>query len=272
MNTKRITVILIAIAFALVVLFSCVGLLAIKKVDVDYAVSQNTNDTDGVQKTLDEFLGKNLLFLNVNDVEKAISDKPYLEVTSIHKKYPNILSMSIKERKETYRIEVDGTTYVLDENGVVLNDTGELKQGVDIIDLAFIAFENRPDLDLKIKVESAVLGKKLKTTNDKVVYETLAVAKEVGLADCIEKIYIEDCTNGYDLWFETRTGVIIRVVDVMQDGAKKALTAFNVYDTIASDYQKRFGSIASYYVENKLQVQYIFDDVDKDVLLFSEDI
>ena len=143
---------------------------------------------------------------------------------------------------------------------------------VDIIDLAFIAFENRPDLDLKIKVESAVLGKKLKTTNDKVVYETLAVAKEVGLADCIEKIYIEDCTNGYDLWFETRTGVIIRVVDVMQDGAKKALTAFSVYDTIASDYQKRFGSIASYYVENKLQVQYIFDDVDKDVLLFSEDI
>ncbi len=275
MNTKRITVILISVAFGLVVLFSCIGLLAIKKIDVNYAVSANTKDTDAVQKTLDNFLGKNLLFLDVDEVVESIGNKPYLEVVSIEKKFPNVLQMNVKERKETYRIVENGTTYILDENGVVLNNTGELKQGTDIIDLAFIAFENNPDSNLKIKITSAVLGQKLKTSNDKVVYETIKVAKQVGLADCIEKISIEDCTNGYDVYFETCTGVKICVVDVMEDGVRKALTAFNVYDTVASDYQKRFGAIQSLYVGDELVVQHIYDDIDPsdrdDKLLHSED-
>ena len=277
MNTKRITVILIAIAFTLVVLFSCVGLLAIKKVEVDYAVSAQRNDTDNVQKTLDGYLGKNLLFLNLNEVKDSISNQAYMEITSMEKKYPNVLAISIVERKETYRLQNDGKTYILNENGYVLNDTGELVQGLNVIDLEFISFRNAPNSTLKINVESAVVGQKLETTNDEVVYKTLDIAKQVGLADCISKIYIEDCTgNEYDVSFETHTGAKIYVVDVMQDGARKVLTAFSVYDTIATDYQKRFGLIESLYVGNQLKVQHTFDDIDaqdrNDVLLHSEDI
>ena len=276
MNSKRITVILIAIAFGLVVLFSCVGLLAIKKVEVNYAVSVQKNDTDSVQKALDGYINKNLLFLDVNKVSESISDQPYLEIVSIEKKYPNVLAINIQERKETYRIKDGEKTYILNEEGFVLNDTGELLQGTKVIDLSFIAFRGATDSNLKITIKSAIVGEKIQTTNDDVVYETLDIAKKVGLADCISKVYIEDCTNGYDVSFETHTGVKIYVVDVMEDGERKGLTAFNVYDTMASDYQKRFGLLQSSYIENQLKVQHTYDDIDaqdrNDVLLHSEDI
>ncbi len=277
MNTKKVTVILIAIAFGLVVLFSCIGLLAIKKVEVNYAVSENRNDTDQVQKSLDTFLGKNLLFLDVNEVRTAIGKQPYMEILSVDKKFPNVLSMNIRERKETYRLTDGEKTYIINEQGIILNDTGELKQGRKVIDLSFIAFRNTQNSTLKITVESAVVGEKIVTSNDAVVYETLKVANKVGLSDCISKIYIEDCTgNEYDVSFETHTGTKIYVVEFMQDGERKCLTAFNVYDTMASDYQKRFGLIESSYIEDQLKVQHTFDDIDaeerNDVLLFSEDI
>ena len=54
MQTKRISVILIAIAFMLVVLFSCVGLFSVKKVEVNFAVSEQT-DSESIQATLDVF-------------------------------------------------------------------------------------------------------------------------------------------------------------------------------------------------------------------------
>lgn len=277
MNTKRITVILIAIAFSIVVLFSCVGLLSIKKVDVKYAVSSDATETDSVQKSLDSFLGKSLLLLNVDEVAKVIDNQPYMEIVSIGKKYPNVLSINIVERKETYRIIDGAKTYILNEKGFVLNDTGELRQDTKIIDLSFIAFRNNPNLTLKINVESAIVGQKIKTSNDSVLYKTLEIAEKVGLTDCISKIFIEDCTGGeYDVSFETHTGSKIYVVNVIEDGERKCLTAFDVYDTIASDYQKRFGLIESSYVGNQLKVQHTFDDIDtedrNDVLLHSEDI
>ncbi len=276
MNTKKLTVILIAIAFSLVVLFSCVGLLSIKKVDVNYAVSADANNVSDVQKSLDKFLGKNLLFLDLDSVRKSISNQPYMEIISIGKKYPNVLAMNIRERKETYRLKDGEKTYILDEKGIVLNDAGELRQSSKIIDLTFIAFRNAPDSTLKITVESALLGQKIQTSNDDVVYNTLKIAEKVGLADCISKIYIEDCTGGeFDVSFQTHTGSKIYVVNVIEDGERKCLTAFNVYDTIATDYQKRFGSIESLYVGNQLKIQHTFDDIDaqdrNDVLLHSED-
>ena len=278
MNLKKITVILIAIAFGVVVLCSTFFLLTIKKVDVNYAVAENRNNTDQVQTTLDNLLGKSMLFFNEQDVELTINNYPYLEVVSVTKKYPNVLSVEIKERKEVYRIKDGDKTYVLNEEGIVLNDTGELLHGTKIIDLSFISFRNNPEFVSKITIESANVGKKIQTSNDTVVFNTLDIAKKVGLSDCINKIYVEDCTGGeYDVSFETHTGAKIYVVDVMNGGERKGLTAFRIYDTIANDYQKRFGLLESSYIENQLRVQHTYDDIDdiedrNDELLYSEDI
>ncbi len=47
--TKKLGVIIVAIVFALVMLFSCIALFTVKKIDVNYAVGDNVN-TEQVKK------------------------------------------------------------------------------------------------------------------------------------------------------------------------------------------------------------------------------
>ena len=265
MRTKRILAKIIAITFALVVLFACAGIFSVKKVEVSFAVSNF--DTQGSQLILDGFKGKNLLFLDKKEVFDSLSSKPYLQIESVEKKYPNVLSVSVKERRETYKLEVDDKTYILDENGFVLNDDGQIRQSGSVIDLSFITFRNTPQSTLKIEVSDITLGRKIKTTNDEAVYRTFEIAKEFGLFDCITSVTIEDCTGGeYDVSFETHTGVKIYICDVLVDGARKGQVGLEIYNTIANDYQKRFGLLETRYVvvngEIKLVVDHTYDELD----------
>lgn len=84
MNTKRIVLILIAIAFLLIAVFSLVGLFAIKKVEVDFAVSED-REVESIQTLLDGYNGKNLMFLNIDDVKDTLKGYHYLEVLSVDK-------------------------------------------------------------------------------------------------------------------------------------------------------------------------------------------
>lgn len=265
MRIRKILAKIIAIAFALVVLFACVGIFSVKKIDVNYAVS--SFDAQDSQLILDGFKGKNLLFIDEKEVIESLSFKPYLQVESVQKKYPNVLSVSVKERRETYKIKFDDKTYILDENGVVLNDDGQIRQGGSVIDLNFITFRNNPELTLKIEVTNIALGKKIKTTNDEAVYKTLEIAKKFGLFDCITSVTIEDCTGDeYDVSFETHTGVKIYICDVLVDGTIKGQVGLEIYNTIANDYQKRFGLLETRYTivngQTKLVVDHTYDELD----------
>ncbi len=267
MRTKKTLAKIIATAFALVVLLACFGIFSVKKVDVKYSVSNY--DVDSVQSILDKYKDKNLLFLDEKDVLKALDSNPYLQIISVQKEYPNVLSISIKERRETYKITFNEKTYILDETGVVLNDEGVVKQGGEVIDLSFITFRNNPNLTSKIEIISAVCGKKLQTTNDQTVYKTLEIAKQVALFDCIKSVTIEDCTGGeYDVSFQTHTGVKIYIVDVLVDGEIKGQVGFETYNDKANDYQKKFGLLETRYaVENgvnKLVVDHTYDQIDAD--------
>ncbi len=266
MRTRKILARIIAITFALVVLLSCAGIFSVEKVDVSYAVC-NSN-VQSVQSILNGYKGKNLLFLDEQDVIDALKSKPYLEVESVQKKYPNVLSIKIQERRETYKINYNEKTYILDENGVALNNTGEISQGGEVIDLSFITFRNSPDFPLrKIKITDIVLGQKIKTSNDQTVFEALEIAKQFGLFDCIKSVTIEDCTEGqYDVSFETHTGVKIYIEDVLVDAQRKGQVGLDAYNNLANDYQKRFGLLETRYVETngvkKLVVAHTHDDID----------
>ena len=282
MTKKKLLVILISIAFTFVVLFSCASILSIKKVEVNYALINA--DVQDVQNLLDENLNKNLLLLNEIEVENSLNSKPYLEVVSVDKKFPNVLSVSIKERREVFRIETDEKSYILDENGVVLNDAGEVRQNNEIIDISFISFADSPTLS-KIEIVDAELGKRLHTSNDQALYQTLKIAKNIGLFDCINKIEIElevgfdDESHVYhekfDVDFETKTGVNLKVMDLLVDGERKGQACFDAYNALATDYQKRFGNIEAKYGKGEKQGKLMVVHIDNYKIktdLFEEDI
>ncbi len=252
MNTKRLAVIIVAVAFSLALLFSCVGLLTVQKIQVNFSVlSYSTNSgeyasetSEEVQKLLDEYIGCNLLTLELEEVEQKLVGHPRLEIVKLEKKYPNEIIVEIKERREVYSYTdtQTGKEYILNEDGYVLSDTGVKNQDYNIIELYF---DN-------INVLATEIGRKIKIENDTdglIVKSILNIAQKVGLADCINSMKVKDYTgNEYDIFFKTHTGVEIQIVDVLIEGEEKALEGFNLYDTLATDYQKRFGIISSAYV------------------------
>lgn len=277
MNTKKLAVILIAVAFSLVVLFSCVGLTSIKKVQVSYAVSDE-RDSENVQEILDNFIGKNLLFLDAGEVVESLKHNYKIEILSVKKQFPNVLNVEIKERREIYYVESGGVVYVATEDGFIIDSfSGQAVDNRNIIKLNLIGGITLKDLKL---------GSTLKTNNDRVLQSVFNIAKKVNLTDCIKVISLErysdrDSISGYeyDVCFECHTGVKIRLVDLLVDGEIKGIKGFEIYDTFASDYQKRFGEIQVIYidldndgVEDTFSIKHIYDDIDnkQDTTLFEQ--
>lgn len=271
MNTKKISVILIAIAFIIVLMISCIGLLAVKKIHVDYSVLSYSSldenmSAESVQSLLDEYKGKNILFLKEKEIREKMSAHPRLEIVSFKKQFPNVLEISLKERREIYSLAINDKQYVLNEDGFILSDDGTFRQDSDIINLKL---EN-------IEVQSSSIGQKIQIEKDedgKILESIFSIAKKVGLSDCIKEIFIKDYTNGYDAFFKTHTGVEIQVTDVMIDGEIKCLKAFEIYDNVANDYQKRFKVLKAHYTKKDeidiLAVDYLGEEYG-DALLFEQ--
>lgn len=250
MGAKKILTIALTVVFCAVIIFSGIMLLGIQKINVDFSVLSYSDSqyvaskqtSEDVQNLLEEYLNKNLLFLDTEQVKEKVKTHPRIEVVEVQKKYPNQLVVQVKERREVYSLidETTSKTYILNEEGYVLADNGETRQNSNLISFTL---EN-------VKIESALLGEKLKVAgeNQNVALSTaLEIAKQVGLADCIKNIRIKDYTNGCDAFFQTHTGVEIQVLDIVENGTHKAINGFNMYDQKASDYQKRFGTILAHY-------------------------
>ena len=254
MNTKKLAVILIAVAFSLVVIFSGVGILTIKKVEVNYAVA-DTTDTREVQTILDGFLGKNLLFFNTDEVEKSLEEEHYFEVLSVEKKYPNVLSVNIKERKEIYYFEFNEKVFVTTADGFVLNSwdksafSGEIARDKIVFDTG------------DVNIREMELGQIIKTDNDELMTAVFEMAKSVNLSDCIKTIKLSK-TLGYENVYvaelDSYTGVKILIDDVLVKGSEKADKIFDAYNDELSDFEKNEGQIISMLMyDGRYRVTYV---------------
>ena len=238
MKTKRIAVILISVAFLIIATLSCVSIFSIKKMETTFAVADDT-DTKSVQAVLDEFIGKNIAFLDLEDVKDAIKDFQYLEVVSIAKQYPNVIKISIKERKEVYYFEHEDKVYVTAEDGFLLNSYPKEE---------FTDNGSREMIYLSItglNVDKVEIGSKIKTNDDEMLSVVFEMAKEVFLTDCIKKIEILKAVEREEAIFYTYTGVKILITKIKDDGVKKIQVAFDAYDLSekAGDYEKTFKTI-----------------------------
>lgn len=250
MNTKKISVILMAVAFFIVAIVSGIDVLTIRDVNVTYALSEQT-DANAIQSALDQTIGKNWLFLSEEEVKDTLKGNHYLEVLSVDKQFPNVINVQIKERREVYYTEYDGQTYVTDENGFVLKQglpSGRQREKIQL----FLG-----DGILLTKVNP---GEYIKTDNDKLLSLVFEIAMSVNLTDCIESIYIERALgyeDEYDVVFKAYTGVELRILKVLQSGQEKATNAFKAYDEKLTDYQKFSGEILSLLTDDgKFMVNY----------------
>ena len=251
MKNKRVSTILIAVAFALIVVFSCIGLFSVKKVEIAFAVSEERN-AEQIQTALDAFLGDNLLFLKTEDVVKVVREMPnsqYLEIVNIEKSYPNVLKVEISERREVYYIKNGQDYLVTTAEGFVLNKLSNLPEN---------GLRDKIVLELDgLVLETVQVGAFLKTNDDTLMQTIFEMAKSVKLTDCIKKINVfKPQYSESNVTFETYTGVKIIIEKVEINGVQKVVEGFNAYDNASSDYIKTFDFIYVNLVDGQINVDW----------------
>lgn len=270
MNTKKLSVILIAVAFTLVTLFSCMALFSVKKVEIEFAVGDSTDLTE-VEEKLDAYLGKNLLFLKTSAVEDALKDFQYMQILSIEKQYPNVLKLKIEQRRETYFIECGDKVYVTTAEGFVLNviDSTEYLGNTDrekiTLKVKEISISQGEITETDAKIKDGEIGKVLSLSGDDFLSTVFYLAQKVNLANCIKELKVEKIMSGNvvgarDILITTYTGVKIRIIDADVNGEEKIVQAFNEYDNAPTDYIKTFNYILVSEVDDNVVVEWSAKD------------
>ena len=240
MRTEKLGVILIALTFMLVVVFSCVSIFSLKKVDVVFAVSENAN-VEEMQDKLDDYLGKNLLFFDTEQVYTLFEDNRYVEVLCVKKEFPNVLKVEIKERREVFYVALGDKGYATTDNGFVLRELSQAEMENELPrDRILLEFDENIYVDVSV-------GEYLTVKNSNVADTFFEMVKSVNLTDCINKVKVVGKTQllgEYDVFVETYTGVKIEIRKVENNGVNKIKNAFYVYDNL-SDYQKFEGDLLS---------------------------
>lgn len=238
MKNKKLIISIISVVFAVVVICLAVSVFTVKQVDVKFTFSANNVETTEINSSMDGFVGKNLLFLDTKDISNELEKNPYIEVLNVEKKFPNIVEVSVKERREIYSVTFSGKTYITDMNGLVLCEKNPEKTYGE---------HELINLELKnITVEELTVGKVIKTNADSFLSTAFEISKSVDLTDSVKTLKVEKRFSGTDnlyLSFETYSGVNIVINKAEEKGQEKALMGFSVYDTETDDYVKSFNTI-----------------------------
>ena len=107
MRSKKFLIAYAVVIFLIVFLitFNCV--CSITQISVTFTTGspQMSAAATDIQKDLEtKYLKKNFLFFNASDVIEVVAEKGdgYLEVTSVEKHFPNKITVTVREKCETY--------------------------------------------------------------------------------------------------------------------------------------------------------------------------
>lgn len=232
MKRKRLYVILIVavLCAAFVLSFTCLFTVRFSEVKFQAVSGENSN---AVSERVAEYNGRNLLFLDTDEVANSLSDFYGYKVVSVEKKFPNKLTVNIEERKEVFAINVGEKTLITDESGFIIRSEESFSPRRDIVyiessGLVFNAVDN---------------GQTVSCNDDELFFTVMSMAKKINYYNCISKIVIEKATEKRFAYFETYTGVVLEIPDAHIRGTEKIEVAFNEYDNCENDYVKSFNTI-----------------------------
>lgn len=94
----------------------------------------NVVTTDEIMKLANVKKGVNIFYTRTNQYEENLEEDPYILSASIHKKLPNTITISVKERKAVFYAEDDKKYLIIDKNGMVLEKRDSL-DGMKLIKL-----------------------------------------------------------------------------------------------------------------------------------------
>ncbi len=235
MKAKKVYIFII-LALFIVALFSCTYFLfKISKIDISFAINENT-DVSEITDNLEDFKDKNLLFFDLEEVEETVKKYDYFELISVKKVFPATIKVEIKERRETYSLQTEDSVYILSQNGYVFNaydkENYTKDESLNLIELKFSG----------IFVTSSSAKSFIDTDNQDFITLVFKMTESIELSDCIKEVKVVNAVEKQDVVFITKTGVTLVVFEALDDGLKKIEKQFERYEGL-SDLEKSYGSI-----------------------------
>ncbi len=240
-NASKVSTILLIVAFVLITLVSFFLLTTVRKVEVNFATISKTDDT-AIQKVVDKYVGKNITLVDIDELAESLSGFSCVEVVSVKKAFPNVITVSVKERREIYYLETDSEVLSIGEDGHLIEvySKSEFEPSRDVIKL---------DVG-KVNITDKTLGRVIKTDSDELMSSVFSMAKSINLTNCIKEISIvkfDAVGELSDVEFATYTGVKLCVQKAEEMGVEKIQRLFEVYDTKVSDYEKASDTLMAFY-------------------------
>lgn len=259
MKSKNLLIILISSLFAVIVVVSVFLMFTVKDVKANFNVSEESENSSSIQKTLDGFIGANLIFLNVDDVKNAVEKNPYIEVLSVEKQFPNVIELSVRERREIFILTCNSKDYVTNEKGFVLKELSQDEANALRLSRLHIPLELGD-----IEITSANVGEYIDSPDMDRLNCAFSLAEDADLTDCIDYMRVTKRESTTSLVagvkqtvvsFYTYTGVEIVIWDAGTKGEEKLAEAFKAYDGESSDYIKSHSKIEAFIgVDDKVNI------------------
>ena len=107
----------------------------IKKIEIKNNSILNTNE---IKKSLNFLYEENLLFLNSSDIENKLMNITFIESYSIKKIYPNIIQLSITEKKPIAILQIKKEKFYISDKGEFIK-----YRNIDVYKNLPVVFGNR---------------------------------------------------------------------------------------------------------------------------------
>lgn len=228
MNYKK--TVLISGIIATVLYLTLVFVTVFRVNDVNLNVSAYSFEDYGVcTEVLAKYKGKNLLFLNTDQVKDEIVRQTGFKVESVIKNYPYTLTVNLYSNEERFAIEYNDSIYVLDEEYVVMKTRDSLINPADNLSDVLLKFETT--------VQPVIEKKKPLVYSDDEVFTALknAVAVFDSPRDVLSSVtVIETAEKGnYRIEMQMRSGVKLLVYKATEKTSEKVTEGILKYSELS---------------------------------------
>lgn len=228
MKHKKLLILSGALTVILFFVLVFVTVFRVYDVSIDYSVYSN-EDYLVAEEILASYKGKNLIFVDTDEIAAKIVENTNLKVRSVEKEYPFSLKAELYSSEERFAIEAEnGAYYVIDVDYVVLKTRDTLVNPADGLSDVLIDFQTeiKPSITLKQPLEYA----------NKELFDSLKTA-----IDCFDsprdRIYsvtvIETQEKGnYRIEINMRSGVTMQIRKATKSTREKVLAGISKYESL----------------------------------------
>lgn len=239
---------LIASGTLTVILFIALAFFTVFRVydvSVKYSVYSD-EDYSTAEEVVSSYKGKNLVFLDAQEIADEIVEKTNLKVLSVKKVYPFTIEVELFSSEERFAIaNENGGYYVLDVDYVVLKTRDTLVNPAD--GLSDVLLEFKTELKPSITLKSSLIYE------NEELFESLKT-----VASCFDsprdRVYsisvIETAEKGnYRIEVIMRSGVVMQIRKATALTREKTLAGISKYESL-KDNDLLSGTIECYEMDN----------------------